>query len=138
LDKGASVRDTERISSFAAETVHDDVESDRVLVGAKVRSLLVVPPSDLLIVRLAEAVMVVDCSKEALREAPVNDEDWPSDHAAVDRVPLTVAKVVESVDDTVGCGSHNCIIAEMSVTAPDSVTGFGVCTERATSDASFT
>jgi hypothetical protein len=74
LDTEVRVCDTERISSLAAETVHDDAESDRVFVAAKVRSLIV-PPSDLLVVRLVEAAMVVDCSNEILREAPVNDED---------------------------------------------------------------
>jgi hypothetical protein len=77
---------------------------------------------------------VVDRSREILSEAPVkNDEERPPDRVAVTIVPLTVAEE-ESVDG----GPHSCIAAEMSETAPDSVTGIGVCTARATSDASFT
>jgi hypothetical protein len=64
----------------------------------------------------------------------VIDDDRPSDHVDVPTVPLRVAKG-EGVNVAVS-GSHNCIMAKSE--APDAATGIGVCTERTTSDASFT
>jgi hypothetical protein len=132
-------RDTEpAISSIVAETVNDDVsESERVPV-AKVCALIVPPSWDMLVVWVTEAaVEVADGSKDTLGDAaPVYEEDRPSDHVAVATVALTVVKEEETVDDAdSGIGPQNCIMAEMLETAPDSVTGTGVCTARATSDA---
>jgi hypothetical protein len=119
----------EPVSFIVHETVHD-FDSDCVLVVANEVRSLVASPLDLR-VRVGEAP--IPGSKKTLREAPVTDEDRPSDPVAVPTVSLAVA-TEEGVGDAVS-GSHNW--TETSETS-GSVTGIGACTATATSGAPFT
>jgi hypothetical protein len=132
LSLGCVIAEAEPDADITFETLRDPTQyRDRGV--EKVPSLIDLPLKPL---GWVAVVSGVDDSTETLREVPSIDEDRSSDHVAVEIVPLTVAKE-ESVDDAVG-ELHNWIIAETSETAPDSVTGTGVCTARATSDASLT